>query len=239
MKQYGVDGATQLNTVAPSHTVTLEPTADTSLIYCGCTIQHDALVILFRDVQLGTNADLACEKVGDVVNAAAAALDALSATSLNLVARHSIVSDWDTKSTELTEQARNYVFAPTLTLVPNFEANYVKLRAWEAKGNVMSDPQWDSKIGAATEEYFRGFVYYLRDNGFDKDEMLHEGFRETVEKNEVVLRVVDELSAAAKTANGERYHGCVVENGVLYIETLPGSWWSNAMNATDKLINRL
>ena len=111
----------------------------------------------------------------------------------------------------------------------NFEANAALL----AKPGPKAREDWDRSFGNATLDYFRGLVYQMKRAGFGGDEMLQEGLQEGVEKREICVRVVEKLKS------GTGYNEVVIENGVLYIQTMPEYWWSNTDAPAEKLLDIL
>lgn len=68
--------------------------------------------------------------------------------------------------------------------------------------------------------------------GFADDDMLQEGFREGVERNEIAVRVVEKLERGT-------YNECMVEEGVVVLETTPGYWGTNVGQAGEGLLDLL
>lgn len=81
-------------------------------------------------------------------------------------------------------------------------------------------------------EYFDGFVSQLNWQKFEDDDMLQEGFKEAVDKNEVALRIVDKLQQGS-------YCEAVVEDGILWLQSTPTRWGTNISNAAENLVDKL
>jgi hypothetical protein len=80
----------------------------------------------------------------------------------------------------------------------------------------------------------RGIILRANCAKFGEDEMLQEGLLEALEKKEIAIRVVDKLTDDKST-----YNGCTIDDGVLYIETLPNYWETNTGDACYKLLDIL
>ena len=72
----------------------------------------------------------------------------------------------------------------------------------------------------------------MEEKGFGDDELSREGFTETVERNQIALRVIERLEKG-------HYNEPVVENGVLYIQTKAEFWGTNVGDPGYELINVL
>ncbi len=127
--------------------------------------------------------------------------------------------------------------APVITLQPNFEYNFAKIAAHIATGKQDSTfpREWQKNIGKSTLSYFAAFAENLEEGGFGKDEMLQEGFKEMVEKNEIGLRVVDKLGEKG----GRTFNESVIEGGVCYMQTTPQYWTTNVRDASKGIIDLL
>ncbi|KAF9525072.1 hypothetical protein CPB83DRAFT_860239 [Crepidotus variabilis] len=62
--------------------------------------------------------------------------------------------------------------------------------------------------------------------------MLQEGFAEGVPSKTIKLRVVD------KTKGGSSYE-TILEDGVIYVQTLPDRWWCNVSEAGSNIVGLL
>ena len=107
--------------------------------------------------------------------------------------------DYDAKIEAVSERIKKILALQVLTLVPNFETNFAAITASEIKARKdggqsgLWDREWQKHIGALTLQYFSEFAEHLEYVGFGKDDMLQEGFKEVIEKNEIALRVVETL----------------------------------------------
>ena len=152
---------------------------------------------------------------------------------LSLAARNDIRENYDVGAAELESKLRTWLKAPTLKFVPNFEANFAKLKSFQP-----SDPDdpfrkdWESKIGTASYWYYHGFVSRMEGEGFKNDKMLQEGFKDVVEKNEISLKVLESLP-------GGKNNDIVVEEGVLCMRTTLEKWSINTETAAADLMSLL
>ena len=217
--------------MAASHIVTIAPTSDPNVEYTGCDISNGSLRLLFSEGNLGVNIDRAAEDVAGAINDAEVAVESGDEATVGFHGRSSIKADYEPQITQLRGDLQNTLALPVLELVPNFEANFAKLAAYTPE-NYDFPRDWQKEFGRHCLDYFEGFATNVKELGFAKDDLLQEGFGEAVEKNEIALRVVDRL------AKGE-YNECVVENGVLYIQTTPRDWRVNVYNVGRDLIEML
>lgn len=155
--------------------------------------------------------------------------------------RSDIARHWDAVAPALQAEFQTLLKAPVFTLSPNFEQNAAKLLAWEQAhptGNSRSDSSnelrsdWRGHMGEYAMWYFEGAKSRLEDNNFGGDELLQEGFRDVVDKNEIALRVVDELTKGPCCE-------LVFENGLAVMQTTPGQWTVNPRYAFDDIVNML
>ena len=238
LNKFSDGGRDQLNKLAYTHTFTLEPADDPKPKYSSCDIKDGKLRMVFNPSTLGINSDDACEDLAGAVNKAAAGSEAGAGAgggaALSLAARNSIRTSWEKQGPEYEATLRKWLKEPTLTFAPNFEENFAKLKAYQ-----QSDPdepplrkEWESQIGDATLSYFSGLVNRMEDRGFKKDEMLQDGFKDSVEKSEVVLKVVDSLP-------GNKRNDTIIEGGVLVIRTTKSNWWVNSTSAAENIVDLL
>lgn len=242
IRQHGQDLCTSINRLAPAHLMTLEP--DKNIKYCGSDISNGKLRILFNPTGQGVNIPSAFEYIGDVVSKAGASEEAGagagSGPALNLAARSGIRNDYDPKMGNVETESRRLLKCPTLTFVPNFEANYAKVRTYvdtldrEDKSWPLDD-KCDESLGRLTVQYFEGFLSWVQNKNFRKDEMMQEAFKDAVEKNEVELRVVDDLPGYP----GNSRNDCIIEEGRFVIRSKLTSWGSNTMNASERIADLL
>jgi len=123
---------------------------------------------------------------------------------------------------------------PVITLQPIFEQNFAALAAYQSSGRASTSwpREWQKQLGKATLNYFEKFADKLESLGFGKDDMLQEGFKDAVERNEVGLCVVE------KVVNGH-YNGCCFEGGVCKMQTTPEFWTANVRDTAAEIANLL
>ena len=141
-------------------------------------------------------------------------------TPLDFHARSSISKHYEPAIGAVQHNIQKILDLPVLTLTPNFETNFSKLTEKNAKDPSDHMRDWQVTFGKVTLEYFEQMAKNLEEKGFGKDDMLQEGFKESVEKNEIALRVVDKFTKG-------NYNECVLENGVLIMQTTQKYWWTN------------
>lgn len=219
--------------------MTLETATNPAISYSGCEIRDGCLRIVFNQKYLGHNSRTATENLADVVNAAgvAASTSNGSAAALDFDAKQGIKRDYEPAIGAIESRIANVLAAPVITLQPNFEYNFAKIAAHIATGKQDSTfpREWQKNIGKSTLSYFAAFAENLEEGGFGKDEMLQEGFKEMVEKNEIGLRVVDKLSEKG----GRTFNESVSEGGVCYMQTTPQYWITNVRDASKGIIDLL
>ena len=153
---------------------------------------------------------------------------------MNFHARSGIKADYEPKIDAVKVKFQKILDLPTIDLEPNFEQNYATIAAYTeiAKSALSYRHDWQKKLGSFTLKYFAEFVEGMKDKGFGDDDMLQEGFKDAVEKNQIVLRVVNKL-------NKGNYNEPVLENGVLYIQTTPEYWAVNIGDPAYQLMDIL
>ena len=230
---YGPAGLADLNRLAAHHTISIAPTSDPSIAYTACTITAaGALALLFSSGNLGVNAAYSTDNLADALDAADVVANGGDVTVLGFHARHGIRTDYEPRIEGVKARVASALGLRVLALTPNWEANYAMLAGYVPR-NYHFPREFQKSFALFTYEYFEGFADVLEELGFGTDEMLREWFRDGVEKNEVAVRVVDRLKA------GEGYNGCVVENGVLYLQTTPENWAVNIRDPARELVNIL
>ncbi|GJN83194.1 hypothetical protein VFPFJ_11152 [Purpureocillium lilacinum] len=224
VEKHGDEGRKELNTLCPSHVLTMDLDTEGKFSYCGCEVSSPdgKLVMLFREGNLGTNIDYAL-----AVDTLVQALNAASAPSLpmSFVARASIREAYDPEIAKTRAKIDGALGRET-ALEPNFEANFAKLTA-------AGVTDWQHNLGYFTQSYLDAFGDWLVSNKAAEDEMVREGVNEAVEKAKVVFRIVDEGSMKST------YNECVIEDGVLYLQTVPQYFGTNISYVAEKLMDLL
>ena len=210
----------------------MDVTSKPGITYTGCEIVGGALRILFVKGYLGTNVGDSLDNLSEAVNQAGTSGDD---ASLDFNARSSIKNDYEPKIDIVKAKFQKILALPTIDLEPNFEHNYAAIAAYTKSGKQSNTYpcEWQKSLGRFTLDYFSGFVEVMENKGFGDDEMVQEGFKDAVEKNQVALRIVDKL------AKGKGYNECVIENGILYIQTTAENWATNVNDPAYELMDIL
>ncbi|KAI1264389.1 hypothetical protein F5Y18DRAFT_390332 [Xylariaceae sp. FL1019] len=227
--KYGEEGVKELNTIAHAHVMTLDVDDHKRFSYSGADIQEGQLRLLFSPNGLGSNISsaLSMEYLLEGLNKA----EDPESRPISFAARLSIREGYDSKIKEVEDKIAELLGKP-LTLVPNFESNFATLKEESQKKKTDLRKDWEKIFGHAIRDYFYGLSRQLEWQKFKDDELIQEGFFDVVEKAEVQFRVVEKLQKRT-------YNEVVIEDGVLYIQTIPAKWWSNVNDAADGLVNML
>ncbi len=204
----------------------VEDTTPPRFSYCGCDVLDGKLRILFREKNLGTNLDHAANEE----NLTKALTEAPSDAPLNFLARKGIRTDYDAKIAGTRKKIADLLgkSADAITLTPNFEANFTKLT-----GNKDVRDDWQNNLGNFTFLYFDAVPWSLKNMNAADDEMIREGVLEAVSTNEYSFRIVDKLQGDSS------YCECVVEDGILFLQTTPSSFGTNVDYVAQKLMDLL
>lgn len=203
LSKHGEEGKTELNAVAPNHTITL--TASPKFSYCGTEIEEGKLRLVFNPSCLGTNIDQAGQKLAETISAAP---QPEGASPLSYAARNSIKTDYDEKIGSYLEQARKALQNEKFAFDPSWE----QLAAGLKGGKDVRD-DWETNLGNFATSYFEGFVGALASQKFDEDDMLREGLEEAVPNGVLKLRIVEKL-----TTSQSSYNEIILDNGDLVIQ---------------------
>ena len=208
----------------------MDITTKPSVNYTACEIVGGVLRIIFTKGNLGTNVNDSLDNLSEAVNEAG-----LSGNKgMDFNARSGIKAEYEPKIEAVKARIQKMLKLPIIDLEPNFEQNYAAIAAYikNSKRRLSYRHDWQKKLGSFTLDYFAEFVEVMEDKGFGDDDMLQEGFKEAVEKNQITLRVVDKL----KKGN---YNEPVIETGVLYIQTTAEHWGVNVRDPAYGLIDIL
>ncbi|KAI0154635.1 hypothetical protein GGR57DRAFT_107107 [Xylariaceae sp. FL1272] len=227
--KYGDEGVKEVNTIVHAHVMTLDVDDGKRFSYSGADIQDGQIRLLFHPENLGSNISsaLSMEYLLDALNKAKDP----ESRPISFAARLSIREGYDRKIKEVEDKIAELLGKP-LNLVPNFESNFAVLKEESQKKKTDLRKDWESSFGQAIHDYFYGLSRQLEWQKFEDDELLQEGFFEIVEKAEVQFRIVEKLKERS-------YNEVVIEDGVLYIQTIPSRWWSNSSDAAEGLVNML
>jgi hypothetical protein len=202
--KYKDDGKNEINTICSAHTLTMDLDTKGKFNYCGCEVSPTGqLVIIFKEGRLGSNIHeaLSEDALNKALNAAPQGENAVSYT-----ARQGIKTSYEPEIGKVQEKI-NSLLQTEITLEPNFEENFAKLKAAPD-----SYAPWEKNLGRCTKDYFNAVATWLEQKKFGSDEMLREGLTEAVEKKVFKLRIVEQ-SQMKKTWNES-----VIEDGVLYMQ---------------------
>lgn len=230
VSSHGDQGKAELRAAVPKHVLSMDVDEADKYSYCGPLVKDGVLYVVFRSDRFFVNLDDGLD--ADNLLKALSDTPAASAGSLSPTTKMSIVKNYDSKAEKLRSAIAEAVAMPDLKLVPNFEHNYGKLKAAQAAGvSVRSD--WEESLARATANYFEELASQLKYHKFEKDDLLQEAFADVVTEKEVVLRVVDELKQPSVKCESS------FEDGRLYINFMPKSFWVNASQAGEMLVDRL
>ena len=227
----GEDGKAELNSLASSHTIGMDVTPKPGINYTGCEIIDGVLRILFAKGCLGTNVNDSLDNLIEAVNEAGTSK---GDTTLDFNARNGIKNDYEPKIGAIQAKFKKILDTPTFDIEPNFEHNFAAIKAYTEKSKQGNSyiRDWQKSLGKFTLDYFEGFVEVMENKGFVDDEMVQEGFKESVEKNQIALRIVHKLDKG-------HYNEPIIESGVLYIQTTAENWATNIGNPAYQLMDIL
>ncbi|KAF5721245.1 hypothetical protein FMUND_3779 [Fusarium mundagurra] len=218
------DGAKdEINEICSGHVLTMDFDEKNTVSYCGTKVGPEGeLIILFTKGNLGTNTNSAADS-----NNITKALNEAPSTvrPMSFVARASIREDYDPNVQQIQEKL-NKILGQEITIVPNFEANFEKL-----KGKASADSGWEQNFGRSHFSYLEGLVSQLEYDKFGEDDMLQEGLLEAMDKHAVHVRVVDKTKRS--------YNETVIEDGILYLQTSPSDFGVNTHQISSDLVNIL
>jgi hypothetical protein len=219
-KEDNNDAANEINAICSAHVLTMdvEEANPPRFSYGGCDVHDGKLRILFVEKNLGTNIDYCC--TSDVVTKALTA--APSAAPMTFVVRNGIRVDYDPKIDATRKKIADLLGKPedAITLTPNFEANFAALTEGAKKSKDVRD-DWPANLANFTHLYFDALPWQLKNLNVADDEMIREGVLEAVSTNEYSFRIVDKL------VGDSSYCECVIEDGILYLQTTPSRFGTN------------
>ncbi|KAM0250301.1 hypothetical protein ACHAP5_002360 [Fusarium lateritium] len=218
------DGAKgEINEICSAHVLAIDVDETNTVSYCGAKVSSQGeLVILFKERELGTNTNYALESknLTKALNEAPSTVRPMS-----YMARASIRNSYEPNMKDIQEKL-NKILGQDITIVPNFEANFEKL-----KSKSSSDSKWEDNFGNFHFLYFEALVSQLQYDKFGEDDMLQEALLEAMEKRAVHFRVVDETKRS--------YNETVVEDGILYLQAPPTEFGTNISQVASDLMNIL
>ncbi|KAK1770102.1 hypothetical protein QBC33DRAFT_312241 [Phialemonium atrogriseum] len=222
----------EINTICSAHVLSMDvdDSEPKRFSYGGCDVADGKLRLLFRPDALGTNIDYACQ--GDQLFPALNAAPGPEGQALSFLARMAVRQDYDGKIEDCRKQVADMTGNADFKLDAKFEDVFAKLQdaSKVASGGVREG--WQERLGSVALGYFEALAYRMKYLKVAEDEMVREGFNEAVEKGEAALRIVDKLTY-------DSYCECVIEDGVLYLQTTPQNFGTNIDNAAQNLMDLL
>jgi len=88
-------------------------------------------------------------------------------------------------------------------------------------------------FGSFVFKYIDSLLYHMKYNKFAEDDLMYDGFNELVEKNEVIFRIVEKVTGPSN------YKQCLVEDGVLVLQTTPANFGTNVDGVAEKIVDIL
>jgi hypothetical protein len=131
-------------------------------------VKDGSLRIIFQFKSLGYNCSWLNDPLIEAINNA-------PRPGFNLQAKQSMSVHYDDEIDEVKDEIEKYLNMQGVILDPNFEENYSKILPKKK-----DDKNWYKNFGKATYEYFSNFKANLKNQGFDGDDMLQEGFAEVI-----------------------------------------------------------
>jgi len=223
LEEHGELGRDEINGLCSEHKITMEMDAEGKVSYCGVGIYDGTLRILFGPDNLGVNISHVLSNLEDALSSAP--LD----SPLSSSARHSIALDYDGKIDETRDRIVKQLANPSIKLDPNWSVVFAALKADPKVKENRED--WEKSLGSMMVYYFKALADSLEYRNFGDDELLREGFEESVSKGEIKFRFVKDL--------GSEYNGLAVEDGILYLQTETRNWATNTHNIADKIVEVL
>ncbi|KAI9894155.1 MAG: hypothetical protein M1814_004009 [Vezdaea aestivalis] len=219
-KTLGIEG---LNNAAFKHVMTLGRDESGSVSYCGVKIVDGEMRLLYAPGKEGVN-------IGNVVHQLKEAVDVAEKEAggdkLGFKARLSIEKDWTPKEAELTA-AFETLIGKKVELVPSFEE---VSKSMKAAGKKAERDDWENSMGEVVFDYFHFLKYNMKD--FGGDDMMQEGFQEGVPEDKIGFRIVEKLEK-------NTYNECVIDDGILWIQTTADQWWVNVAQVGQGVIDLL
>jgi hypothetical protein len=204
IRRYGDGGISKLNAICFNHSICLA--AEKASDYPGCDIKDGSFRTLFQENCLGADCFSGIWGFDQAVNNA---VDPTKHSSMSFLATQSVKLKFDTQIEAIRLKAATMLQFPSIKLTGDFEAIFTKL-------NAAKPLYWDTKekrLGDVAFEYFKNaFLEEVRLE-FANDDEACEAFREAVFRDEVRLRIVDQIAER----NGFNFEA-VIEEGVLYIQ---------------------
>ncbi|XEV02213.1 hypothetical protein FSHL1_007500 [Fusarium sambucinum] len=218
----GNEARDEINEICSAHVITIDCDDTKTISYCAVKVSSEGqLVIIFNEQNLGVNTSDAANNN----NLTKALNDVPSPRPMSFVARTSIKDGYNNSIGKIQEKLKE-MLNQDISLVPNFEANFEKL-----KSSSDADSGWERNFGDIHLAYFDGLVTQLEYEKFGEDDMLRDGLLEGMGKHTVYIRIVDQTKRS--------YNEVVIENGILYLQTTPADFGVNTAQVASDIVNIL
>lgn len=218
----GDQGVADLNKICSAHVLTMDLDEDNKTKYNGCVVKDGKLVMLFNEKQLGMAVRDALAPLQQALNdASREGGDA----QVSFAATAGIRKNYDEKIEPRRAALGKILGKPDIKFTPNFEDTFAKLAEEIKKPKTGLVKNWEAQLGRFTWGYFDTLVTHMDRSKFGTDEMLQEGFNDSVDKGEIAFRIVDTLKY-------QKYCECVIEGGVLYLQVCISSnrhYWKSEL----------
>lgn len=221
--KFGSDGIAELNKLASSHSIALESYTTRVEGTCSCEIANEKLKIIFSPGDIGVNIDDALSKLSEAVNTASKNSDS---ANLPFNTRKDIKENYESRVAGIESRLAQIIGVDKIDVVVDFHAIYATLLAYYEKDKHYSLQGFENVLGSRTIEYLESLPFALETDNFDKDDMLQEALQEAVSTKTIVVRLVDKLER-------NTYNETVIQDGKLYLQTVPKNWSVN----TDQIAN--
>jgi hypothetical protein len=190
---------------------------------CSCEIANEKLKIIFSPGDIGVNIDNALSKLSEAVNTASKNSDS---ANLPFNTRKDIKENYESRVPGIESRLAQIIGVDKIDIVVDFHAIYATLLAYYQKDKQYSLQRFEDVLGSRTIEYLESLPSALERDGFDKDDMLQEALQEAVSTKTVAVRLVEKLER-------NTYNETVIQDGKLYLQTVPKNWSVN----TDQIAN--
>ena len=191
------------------------------------------LKLLFSHSNLGVNIPRAAENLALAVNDAAThSAKTTTKGGFSFLTNDSIQSYLEPNIPKLTLRIQSILGWPDRRLKPNLVDTHIRLTNY-VPDSYDFPRDWEVRFSQTICGYFEALVAHIERLGFANDEMLQEGFKQAVSKGEIGVRVIA-LLVGDRTANE-----CVIEDGVLWLQTVPRYWGGDVGYIADGLMEVL
>lgn len=186
IRRYGDDGISKQNSICINHSISLA--AEKVSDYPGCDVNDGSFRILFQENCPGAGCFSGIWGFDEAVNNA---VDPTQHSSMSFLATQSVKLKFDTQVEVIRLEAATMLQFPSIKLTGDLEAIFTKLNAakplyWATK---------ETRLGDVAFEYFKNAILEEVRVEFANDDMSCEPFRDAVFRDEVGIRIVDQIAA--------------------------------------------